>query len=495
MATLTRKIELEIVSPENRPILDKKYGIRTMPATCLIDYAMAKTKKDVETTFRGLFDKILPQAYNRLPWLLLKNHDIIDPKTKKGDFSRNAQTKKIDGDKSIRDMMNDFLEKCRIEYNANIKKGKINNIPSDIVSMIISDVCDNNMCPHFSEIKKYERSIPFYTKKNVHMGMLNSKRNLDFFKIEDENEYYMYWRGIYFKTNLRKDRQGNRKLIENLINNVDGYKKGDSKLEYNKKKFILLFSVTVPDSKNKFDSSLIMGLDLGLRQPVTAAIIDKVNPKEPIIDDYSKKPLVKVFDGGNLNVKYNKDSYETVSHQPYLIQLRNSYKKRESLAREKSMYSGISGHGRKKMMETYYNICGKESRASKNYFHNLSAQVIRYAMQNNVGIIHMEDLSGIGKTDSILSENWGYYALQQMIEYKAKKNGIDVKYVDPKNTSRTCSYCNYLYDDKEMGIKWSTNIHEWVCPHCGTKHDRDINAAVNIAASINFVEENKKHKN
>ena len=41
-------------------------------------------------------------------------------------------------------------------------------------------------------------------------------------------------------------------------------------------------------------------------------------------------------------------------------------------------------------------------------------------------------------------------------------------------SSKTCSVCGYRKDD----LKLSTR--SWICPRCGTKHDRDINASINI---------------
>ena len=63
---------------------------------------------------------------------------------------------------------------------------------------------------------------------------------------------------------------------------------------------------------------------------------------------------------------------------------------------------------------------------------------------------------------------------RQMLEYKCEWYGKKLIAVDPKNTSRICSKCGYNSGAKPLEIR------EWTCSKCQAKHDRDINAAVNI---------------
>ena len=51
----------------------------------------------------------------------------------------------------------------------------------------------------------------------------------------------------------------------------------------------------------------------------------------------------------------------------------------------------------------------------------------------------------------------------------------------PQYTSRICSNCKKK-NPKFTGLKtneWLA-VREWTCPFCYAKHDRDINAAINI---------------
>ncbi len=75
---------------------------------------------------------------------------------------------------------------------------------------------------------------------------------------------------------------------------------------------------------------------------------------------------------------------------------------------------------------------------------------------------------------SISDVSW--YELTSQLEYKTKWNRRDYIKIDTfYSSSQLCSGCGY----QNTGTK-DLSVREWICPVCGVKHDRDINAAKNI---------------
>ena len=93
--------------------------------------------------------------------------------------------------------------------------------------------------------------------------------------------------------------------------------------------------------------------------------------------------------------------------------------------------------------------------------------------------IFMEDLNvrGMSKNHHLAKEisEVGFSRLKQVLTNKSLVNDKQVVFVGRfYPSSKTCSVCGYKKEDLKLSDR------EWTCPNCGTKHNRDINAAVNI---------------
>lgn len=108
------------------------------------------------------------------------------------------------------------------------------------------------------------------------------------------------------------------------------------------------------------------------------------------------------------------------------------------------------------------------------YIHYVANELLSY-----FDTVFMEDLNVKGMLRNhhlakAISEV-GFYKFKEILVNKSLVNDKQVVFVDRfYPSSKTCSVCGYKKQDLKLSDR------EWICPKCGTKHDRDINAAMNI---------------
>lgn len=94
-----------------------------------------------------------------------------------------------------------------------------------------------------------------------------------------------------------------------------------------------------------------------------------------------------------------------------------------------------------------------------------------------VGNVNASGLAQTSLAKSVLDAGWSSF--RKMLAYKAVRHGARYVEVDERFTTQTCSNCGALPDSRPKGIA-GLGIREWRCSDCGVKHDRDLNAAINI---------------
>lgn len=69
----------------------------------------------------------------------------------------------------------------------------------------------------------------------------------------------------------------------------------------------------------------------------------------------------------------------------------------------------------------------------------------------------------------------GWSIFKSMLEYKCEWYGKNLSIIGRfEPSSKTCSNCGSINNKLKLVDR------EWLCNSCGTEHDRDINAAINI---------------
>jgi len=109
--------------------------------------------------------------------------------------------------------------------------------------------------------------------------------------------------------------------------------------------------------------------------------------------------------------------------------------------------------------------------------HNVSRRIVDVAKENNamISIENLKTLYPVKKKNSKKNNrrisNWIRGRVVKYLTYKARWEGIKVRVVPPKNTSKICHFC---------GAEGFRNGALFSCSHCNRTYNSDFNASINI---------------
>lgn len=147
----------------------------------------------------------------------------------------------------------------------------------------------------------------------------------------------------------------------------------------------------------------------------------------------------------------------------------NLKRKQKKLSRKKK-----DSQNRKKAKLAVAKVHSKIARCREDFLHKLSRKIVD---ENQVIAVENLNIKGMVKNHNLAKAisdvGWGMFCT--MLKYKAERLGkcyIEIDRWFP--SSKTCHVCLNRVDNLSLDVR------AWTCNHCGTHHDRDVNAAINI---------------
>ncbi len=119
-------------------------------------------------------------------------------------------------------------------------------------------------------------------------------------------------------------------------------------------------------------------------------------------------------------------------------------------------------------------VHNKIARCREDFHHKLSRRIVD---ENQVIVTENLNVRGLVQnrclSKAISQVGWGQFCT--MLKYKAEEEGKVYSEVDRFfPSSKTCHVCLNQVSSLTLDVRF------WQCDSCSTKHDRDINAAINI---------------
>lgn len=127
-----------------------------------------------------------------------------------------------------------------------------------------------------------------------------------------------------------------------------------------------------------------------------------------------------------------------------------------------------------KLKKRIANLHEKIKHQREDFLHKLSSQIIG---DNQAIVVENLNVKGMLKNHKLAKHiaDASWYKFISFLEYKTTLYGRKLIKADTfYPSSKLCSVCGYKNENLTLSDR------EWTCPVCGTKHDRDLNAAINL---------------
>ncbi|MGQ9469107.1 MAG: RNA-guided endonuclease InsQ/TnpB family protein [Nitrososphaerales archaeon] len=199
---------------------------------------------------------------------------------------------------------------------------------------------------------------------------------------------------------------------------------------------------------------------------------------------FSKTAIEVIEPIGVLGIDCNERSIDLASKEGFIkkIDVKAIPTIQHEYRAKRSRIQKLNSHNLRKCKNLLSKLKGRQTKRIEAILHKISKEIVQYAKSNKLAIV-LEKLKGFrrshqkgngeGKAVRGRLNSWNYGSPQNFIDYKARWEGILVKYVSPRGTSSICSRCGCSLElkPKERIVR---------CSKCGLTIDRDANASLNI---------------